>query len=307
MTVLIEKSMSLDEILSVNPRALTVEREYRSAVIVRTNIEELGIDILSLFPPAGRIFWSFGLFAAQDRAWRALAESLRPRALEIIDAELKYLRKKKKTINAYEFLAPFTKGMGDKYYPYGNGETPVSVWWFAQRHEYLVCASDRYPECRDYFAAQLEQIGEDCYRAADEETIMVNLGQHDGKRDYNILTMYVTRLSLSERDVARAALTDAEYLENVDPEIVDILGCRGGPEIALLHNPEDYDDAQCIRDILKARASLSVRFVTLPNLERMRISLDEEPWHWNPHDRDRSLAALDARLSQFPVIRTAVA
>lgn len=301
--MLLEKSYSLTEILSVDSATLTRQRHDQATTVIRTTIDGLGVDVLNLFPPTNRIFWSLGVFAAQDQISSSLADSIRIDALKIIRAEQRNLGVNKKSSNAYELLGPITRGQGDEFYPYsGESTAVVPVWWFAQRHVDLVCPTDKYEEFHGYFSSQLRQIDDDCWRDAPEDKFFVDLKQYDDNPDYDYLARYVTRLSSSERLKARNALMSDDFLTNMNPGVSEIVGCRGGPEIGFFHSLDDFDDAECIRAILRRRVQLALEFVTLLDIERMRTSLSEEPWSWEPEDRDQMLVELDQRISKFPVI-----
>lgn len=300
--MLVEKSLSLTEILSVDLATLIRRRHDQATTVIRTTIEGLGVDVLNLFPPTNRIFWSFGVFAAQDQISDSIVDSIRADALKTIRAEQKNIGVFRKSVNAYELLGAITRGQGDEYYPYADETTGVPYWWFAQRHVNLVCPTDKYEEFHAYFSTQLRQIGDDCWRDAPEDKVLVDMSQHDNKPDYDYLAKYVTRLSPAERLEARSALIDGDFLAKIDPDVSEIVGCRAGPEIGFFENLDDFDDSDCIRAILCRRVELALEFVTLLDIERMRIHLSEEPWSWNSKDRDRMLAALDERISHFPVI-----
>ena len=140
--MLYENTLSLAEILSVDANTLIGQRHEHAATIVRTTLGELGVDVLNLFSPFEHVFWSFGVFAAQDRVVRTLADSVRADALKRINAEQRRLGVSRKTVNAYEFLYPITAPQGDDYYPYQDNNNSVPYWWFAQRHVSCICPTD---------------------------------------------------------------------------------------------------------------------------------------------------------------------
>ena len=300
--MLLEKSYSLTEILSIDSATLTRQRHNQATTVIRTTMDRLGVDILNLFPPTNRIFWSFGVFASQDQTAIAYSSRVQKDALEKIDAVQRRLGLSRRSVNAYEFLAPVTKGMGDKYYPYSDSNVPVPYWWFAQRHVYVACPSSEYTSYLDYFSSQLIEIGDDCFRTAPDEKVLVDLSQYKGHRDYEYLTAYVTRMPPATRSSALQALTDPRFLDSVDPDVIEIVGCRGGPEVALLEDLKNIDDSACVQEILCRRVELALQFATLLCLERMYIDLAKDDWFWNPEDRDRMLVELDQRISKFPVI-----
>lgn len=305
--VLVEASLPIEELLMTDAAETIRRRDDNSATILRTSLDDLGVEVLNLFPPSGHVFWSFGLFVAQDQAFRAAARNVMQKALKRVVDLQKRAGVDRKSINAYEFLGCFTRPQGDTYSPYLIGKTSVPYWWFAQRHINLMCSSEQYDGHLKYFERQIQEIGADCYRAVPDDQVLVNNSQYDELPDYRYLSTYVARLSTAERVEASDAMVKDEFLENADSSVLQLVGCREGPNIALLHDLAGFEDADRIRTILCQRVGLSIQFITLINLERMRNQLATEPFTWHSEDRTQMLAALDEKLAEYPVIETAVA
>ena len=303
---LIERELSLNEMLATPVPDLIAGRDATAITLLRTTLDELQVDVINLFPPVDQAFWSFDVFAAEDHAWRELARTVAPTACKIIDAELRRQNAERRSIVAYEMLGAVTKGFGDRYFPYGTPDTPVPYWWFAQRHCYLVAPTDRYDQVVRYFAEQQAQIGHECLRPADDSRVLVDMSQFDDVADYRYLSRYVTRLTEVERKEALKVLANDDCLDALAAGVLEIVGCREGPNLALLHDPDAFEDGDCIRAILRRRGELALRFVTLPNIERQRKRLADEQWHWALKDRDAVLQAFDERLARYPVIATCI-
>jgi hypothetical protein len=304
--MLSEIPIPIKEILKIEPSTLIDERQRNSIVITRTTIDELGLDVLNLFSPIGQIFWSFGLFAAQAALSYEFATSVSTDALQIIKSEQRHLNLSVTSINAFEFFGSFTRGQGDVFYPYDDSNPSIPYWWFAQRHICLSCPTEQYDRYIDYFTSQLDQIGSDCFRAVADDKILVDISQYRENSDYNRLQMYVTRMSPSERESTLRALMRDDFLQIVNPGVVEIAGCRGEGQLALLESIDNFDDADCIRGILVRRAELAAHYMALPNVEAARIQLSNERICSDSQATEKMISALDCRLRPFPVIRMSI-
>lgn len=298
--------ITLSEILEVEPSTLIDERLPDSTIVTRTTFDSLGVDVLNLFSPIGHIFWSFGLFAAQRSLENTFATSVANDALRVIQSEQRRLNIPATSINAYEFLGSFTRGKGDVFYPYSDPDVSIPYWWFAQRHICLSCPTEHFDRYIDYFGSQLRQIGDDCFKLAAEEKILVDVSQYREDRDYNSLQMYVTRMSPSEREDTLRSLMRDDFLQSTDPGIIEIAGCRGEGQLALLENIDAYDDADCVCGILIRRAQLAAQYMALPNVEAALIQLSKEHICSDLRTSQEMKSTLDRRLSPYPVIRTKI-
>lgn len=299
--------ITLDEILEIEPSTLVDERLHDSTIVTRTTFDSLGFDVLNLFSPIGHIFWSFGIYAAQRSLASSFASSVANDALRVIRSEQGRLNTPTKSINAYEFLGSFTKGQGDVFFPYSDPDVSIPYWWFAQRHICLSCPTEHFDRYFDYFSSQLSQIGDDCFKLAAEESMLVDVSQYRENRDYNSLQMYVTKMSPSEREETLRSLMRDDFLQRTDPRVIEIAGCRGDGQLALLENVDAYDDAECIRGILIRRAQLAAQYMALPNVEAALIQLSKEHICSDLRTSQEMISTLNRRLSPFSVIRKSIA
>lgn len=299
---IVSERITLSEILSSDVRDLVGNRKEASVTILRTTIDGTDSEVLNLLPPRGRIFWSFGMFATQDESSVAYSRQVQSELLARIGAAQRRLGLRKKSVNAYEFLGSVSKGMGDKFYPYPDANEAVPYWWFAQRHICLACPAKDHARYLDYFSRQLEQIGSECFHDASDEMVFVDMSQYKEHLDYQFLATYVARLPPVTRTLALRTLADSSFCRNADPDVIELVGCRNGPEIGLIEDLKNFDDPLCVQEILYRRAELAIEFSTLLCLERAYIGLAKENWRWEPAARNRMLRKMKKFLDRYPVI-----
>jgi len=302
--MIVEETISLGELLSVDPSEFVGYRHDQATTVRRVSIPGLELDVLNLFPPRRKAFWSFGIFEAQFRRTRTFVDIVRSDVIRYIDVEHERLGINKKSVNAYEFLGPFTKTEGLAYYPYSTEGSALPYWWFAQRHIVCVCPVTKTSLFLEYFAKQEMQIGEGCYIDASEDFVFVDESQYENTPEYISLSRYVGSLSKAERALAAATLLEDGFLESANQAVLQVIGRSVGPSVALLEKLTEYDDAERVRAILCARVKLAPNFSTLLCVEQMQDALGE---FWHVSDRNIMLQVIENHLNKYPVIKSIVA
>lgn len=302
--MLIDHSVSIEYVLRTHTSDIIDRRSEHKTLVLVASLPGLDIDVLNVFAPRGKAFWSFGLFQAQLRKMEAFADLVRSDALKRIDEQLKHMGIPRKSVNSYEFLAPLTKGAGLEYYPYSPGSsTGVPYWWFAQRHLCLVCPTDKTTGHLEYLGHVELEVKENCYVDVADDFVFVDLSQYTAFPEYAALNEYVGNLSDEGRKNVQKTLQNEGFLESVDQGILNVLGRSEGPNISLLEPLSDHRDENIVRAILRRRAELGLKFSTLQAVERMPARVSD---FWNAEDQADILDAIDALMRNYPVIESTI-
>lgn len=295
---MIEIEWSDEKIVFTTPSIFLNIRNKECPTVIRTRIDELDLYILNILSPMNTIFWSFGIFSTMEKSRSNFEEKMRKLGQNYLHALLKKHSISKKSIVAYEFFAPFTKRMGDMYFPYNTLSDEQSDL-LHKRHISTLVATSQYEEYINYFNDQISQFGNDAFRYSKENQSISITPKTSELIGYKEMCIHPSKMSHEEKKRIYNTIHQSNYIESIDNLLRLLLGSLGGYNIAVTESI--YQDSLA-KNIIFERVRTAIETSSLQVVERLPNRLNDLSWNRIVKDRDNLLRLINMKLKAFPII-----
>jgi len=296
---MVEFDWSDEKLVFATPSMLLNIRNKKCPTVIRTRIDELGIYLLNILSPIDSIFWSFGLFSAMEKNRFKFEEQVRKSGQSYLHAFLKKNFISNKSIAAYEFFAPFTKRMGNKYFPYDTLSDDQSDL-LHKRHICTLVAISQYDTYLSYFNEQLSEFGNDSFHFSKEEQCISIYPEISTLTGYKEMCVHPSKMSYEEKNNVYSAISQTDYTSSIDEVLRLLLGSLGGFNVAVTDSI--YQDTLA-KKIIFERVRIAVEISCLQVVERLPVRLYDLSWNRIEKERDNLLELVNIKLRPFPIIK----